>query len=102
MCPTRAYTDERYSLFDLDPTKLYINFGFWGTVQSEHEVGYFNRLIEAKVTELKGIKSLYSSVYYSEAEFWQIFDEKTYMDLKQKYDPQHKFLDLYSKVSLNK
>lgn len=99
MCPTMAYSDQRYTLFNLDPAKLYINFGFWGTVDSEHESGYFNRLIEDKVAELNGIKSLYSSVFYTEAEFWQLFDRETYTQLKQKYDPQYKFSDLYSKVT---
>ena len=98
MCPTMAYANERYNLFDLDPEKLYINFGFWGTVMSEHEPGYFNRMVEDKVVELGGLKSLYSSAYYSEADFWQIFDKDTYTRLKHKYDPQHKFLDLYTKV----
>jgi FAD/FMN-containing dehydrogenase len=98
MCPTQSYGDERFTLFDVEPNKLYINFGFWGVMPSNKEPGFYNRLIEKKVKELGGIKSLYSSVYYSEEEFWSIFNKKKYMQLKEKYDPQHKFLNLYEKI----
>lgn len=98
MCPTQSYSTDRYTLFDLDPKKLYVNFGFWGSVSSQHENGYFNRMIEEKVVELGGIKSLYSSSYYTEQQFWKIFNKEVYHALKQKYDPQYKFSDLYSKV----
>jgi FAD/FMN-containing dehydrogenase len=98
MCPTMSYGDENYTLFDVEPNKLYINFGFWGVMPSDKEPGYYNRLIEEKVVELGGLKSLYSSSYYTEQEFWNIFNREKYSALKAKYDPQGKFLDLYSKV----
>lgn len=99
MCPTQSYGDERFTLFDVEPNKLYVNFGFWGVMPSEQEPGYYNRLIEQKVRELGGIKSLYSSVYYSKEVFWSLFNEKVYQELKEKYDPQGKFLNLYEKVT---
>ena len=47
----------------------YVNFGFWDVkrTRAAHAPGHFNRLIEAKVAELGGIKSLYSDCYFSEA-----------------------------------
>ena len=41
-----------------------------------HPPGHFNRLIERKVDELGGIKSLYSESYYPRDEFWAIYDER--------------------------
>ncbi len=98
MCPTLSYSDQCFTLFNLEPHVLYINFGFWGMIPSDKEPAYYNRLIEQKVIELKGIKSLYSSCYYSEDEFWSIFPKQHYDALKMRYDPQHKLLNLYKKV----
>jgi len=60
-------------------------------------VGYRNRLIERKVAELGGIKSLYSDSYYSEDEFWSIYDRGAYASLKARYDPARALPDLYAK-----
>jgi len=93
MCPfkTRAW--------DLSPLRegLYVNFGFWDVIPSSHEKGYFNRKIEKKTMELGGAKGLYSSAWYDEPEFWSIYDRKRYAELKQAYDAQGVFPDLYSK-----
>lgn len=100
MCPTQSYGNERFALFDVKPGKLYVNFGFWGVIPSDKEAGYYNRLIEKAVQELGGVKSLYSSVYYSKEEFWSVYNGDMYHKLKEQYDPQHKFHNLYSKVAL--
>ena len=54
---------------------LYINFGFWDGIRSQqaYPTGHFNRLIEEKVAELGGIKSLYSESFYPREEFSEIF-----------------------------
>lgn len=76
---------------------FHVNFGFWDVIPSTHEKGYFNRKIERKTMELGGAKGLYSSAWYDEAEFWSIYDQPRYKQLKQTYDPQGVFPDLYSK-----
>ncbi|PHQ81450.1 MAG: FAD-linked oxidase [Coxiella sp. (in: Bacteria)] len=98
ICPTMRYGDAEYTLFELTPGTLYFNFGFWGMVESDKPAGYYNKLIEQKVVELGGLKSLYSDVYYSEAEFWNIFNKKHFDALKSKYDRNGRFKDLYNKV----
>jgi FAD/FMN-containing dehydrogenase len=98
VCPVMAYDENvRFSLYPLDPRKIYLNFGFWGSVPTDKDPGYHNRLVEAKVTELHGRKGLYSDSYYTEDEFWKIYDRPAYDALKQKYDPQHKLKTLYEK-----
>jgi FAD/FMN-containing dehydrogenase len=94
--------DQRCTLFPLASGTVYINFGFWDVV-SGHEprpAGYCNRKIERKVSELGGIKSLYSDSYFTEDEFWAIYDRPAYTRLKEKYDPQGALGDLYSKTVL--
>jgi FAD/FMN-containing dehydrogenase len=98
ICPFRAFDPSvTYPLYALDPHKLYINFGFWDTVPTTHEDGYFNRKVERKLLELNGKKGLYSTAYYDRETFWSIYNRATYEALKRKYDGQGLFLDLYAK-----
>jgi FAD/FMN-containing dehydrogenase len=79
-----------------------VNFGFWDVkrTRERHEPGYFNRLIERKVTELGGIKSLYSDSYFPEDEFYRLYGGETYAKLKKAYDPGGSFRGLYEKCVL--
>jgi FAD/FMN-containing dehydrogenase len=104
-CPVRAYDPEvRFDLYPMRPDTLYVNFGFWDVVRSRqhHAAGHFNRLIERKVGELGGIKSLYSESYFPEEEFWNIYGRESYARLKAKYDPPGAFANLYEKCVLRK
>ncbi len=103
VCPVAAYDPSvSYPLYPMDPKTLYLNFGFWDVVATDREDGYYNRKIEAKVQELQGKKSLYSSSYYSRDEFWRIYNEQEYRKLKARYDPGSRFKDLYDKCVLKK
>lgn len=98
ICPLAAYDKQaHFSLYPMDTDKLYVNFGFWDIVKSDKEAGYYNKLIENKVQELKGKKSLYSEVYYSEENFWKLYNKPTYDTLKTKYDSTNTFPNLYEK-----
>jgi FAD/FMN-containing dehydrogenase len=97
LCPLRAR--EPWPLYPLDLGKVYVNVGFWGTtpLPPGQIPEYHNRLIERKVAALDGHKSLYSTSFYSRAEFWQHYDGDTYRQLKTEYDPDARLLDLYDK-----
>ena len=98
VCPFKAYEPRvTFDLYALDPRKMYINFGFWDTVPTTHEDGYYNRKIEEKALELEGKKGLYSTAYYDEETFWKIYNRDRYLELKRKYDPDGVFQDLYAK-----
>jgi FAD/FMN-containing dehydrogenase len=103
ICPFRAYDPARlYSLWPIDRTALYVNFGFWSEVRGRtaYPRGHFNRLIERKLAELGGLKSLYSDSFYEPDEFWTVFDKPAYDRLKAKYDPKGRLSDLYRKCVL--
>lgn len=88
ICPIKAYApDVRFNFYALDPNTLYINFGFWDLVPSQKPDGFYNKKIERMVETLGGKKSLYSSVYYTRNEFWNIYNKAEYLKLKEKYDP---------------
>jgi FAD/FMN-containing dehydrogenase len=103
ICPIRPYRkDVRFTLFPMHPDQLYLNFGFWDVVRRRDafEAGHHNRLIESKVAELGGIKSLYSDSFYDPDSFWRTYDGPAYHALKEKYDPEGKARNLYQKCVL--
>lgn len=57
----------------------------------------FNRKLEQKVRELGGEKWLYARTYYTEEEFWAIYDRERLDDLRKKYHASH-LPNLYQKV----
>src|SRR5688500_5542238 len=80
----------------------YVNFGFWDVkrTRAAHPAGHFNRLIERKVVELGGIKSLYSDSFFPQDEFERLYGGEVYRRLKAKYDPDESFPGLYAKCVL--
>ena len=105
LCPIRApAAAQAFTLYPLQPGALYVNFGFWDVVTDRvaRPPGYRNRMIEACVRGLGGLKSLYSDSYYTEAEFWSVFDRDAYRSLKARYDPRGALPDLYAKCVLRR
>jgi len=94
----------KFPLFPLSSDCMYINFGFWDSVKSktQHPEGYLNRKIEKMTEKLGGKKSLYSDSFYEKQEFWSQYNEDCYWDLKRRYDPNNRFLNLYEKCVLRK
>ena len=86
--PARARRDPG-TLYPLDPDVLYVNVGFWSSVALEpgEPDGTHNRLIEDLVDSLGGRKSLYSTSFYEEDEFWRLYNGPAYGVLKKTYDP---------------
>ena len=52
------------------------------------------------MTELGGIKSLYSDSFFPRDEFERLYGGETYAALKAKYDPGNVLPGLYEKVVL--
>lgn len=101
ICPLRE-PGEPFTLYRIDPGRWYINFGFWDVIRTDESYpeGHFNHQVERKVAELGGAKSLYSSSYYTEEEFWSLFNRAAYDRLKARYDPDRQLKDLYRKTVL--
>jgi FAD/FMN-containing dehydrogenase len=92
---------DRFTLYPMRHD-WYVNFGFWDVKRTRdaHPPGHFNRMIERKVTELGGIKSLYSDSFFAEEEFARLYGGDFFRQLKVKYDPGSAFPDLYAKCVL--
>jgi FAD/FMN-containing dehydrogenase len=104
LCPLRLRGDRGWPLYPLRPGDLYVNVGFWATVplRPGDPDGTHNRLIEDKVTELNGHKSLYSTSFYDETEFWRLYNGDAYRKMKREYDPDGRLPDLYAKCVGNR
>ncbi len=98
LCPLRLRDNDSWPLYPIRPQHTYVNVGFWSSVPVGPEEGHTNRLIERKVSELDGHKSLYSDAYYSEEEFDELYGGETYKTVKKAYDPDSRLLDLYAKA----
>ena len=91
----------RFALYPLQD-ETYVNFGFWDVLRTRvaHPPGHFNRMIEDRVLELGGIKSLYSQSYFARQDFDRAYGGDAYYRLKEKYDPGRVFPELYDKCVL--
>lgn len=87
-----------------DATKtpeVMLNFGVWGPGPNNYdELVRLNRLIEHKVHELGGKKTLYAQAYYTEDEFWESYDKAAYDAVRNKYHADH-LPSVYDKVKVD-
>ena len=107
VCPLKQRDPNvTWPLYEFEPEVTYVNVGFWSTVPLPDGVhpedGAVNRRIEAKVTELDGRKSLYSTAFYKRDEFYSIYGGDVYESVKSKYDKDGRLLGLYEKVVENR
>jgi FAD/FMN-containing dehydrogenase len=98
LCPLRLRDDGGWPLYPIHPHHTYVNVGFWSSVPVGPTDGHTNKLIERKISELDGHKSLYSDAYYSPDEFDELYGGETYKTVKKTYDPDSRLLDLYAKA----
>ncbi len=76
--------------------ELMVDIAIYGMKQ-RGETNYY-RLMEEKLQELNGVKTLISYNYYAEEEFWQIFHQKNFEAVKAITDPNNIFRNLYEKT----
>jgi Delta24-sterol reductase len=80
---------------------MLLDVGIWGMgPKDSHQFIRLNRDFEAKVEELGGLKCLYAHAYYTEDEFWRIYDEAHYKELRRKYHADS-LPSIYDKVKVD-
>ncbi len=68
-------------------TQSGFDVGVWGPGPKDHLAFVkANRALERKVQDLGGAKMLYAHAYYTEDEFWEIYDRGWYDALRAKYE----------------
>jgi FAD/FMN-containing dehydrogenase len=80
----------------LDSEKLYIDFAIYGYRPKDSRNYY--RILEEKLRELQGIKTLISHNFHDEEEFWSVWNRENYEAVKLIVDPGNAFRGLYEKT----
>jgi FAD/FMN-containing dehydrogenase len=76
--------------------ELFLDLAIYGMKQDGSR--NVHKLMEDKLRELGGIKTLISHNYYSRDEFWQTWNKRNYDTVKRITDPHNVFRDLYTKT----
>jgi len=76
--------------------KLILDLAIYG-MKKKGDKNYY-KIIEDELMNIGGIKTLISSNYYSESDFWKIWNKENYDKVKRKTDPNNIFRDLYTKT----
>ncbi|KAG5748409.1 hypothetical protein H9Q70_008910 [Fusarium xylarioides] len=63
-----------------------LNIGVWGWGPADsEEFKAKNQVLESKLVELGGRKWLYAHTYYTEEQFWELYDRSWYERLRERY-----------------
>lgn len=99
--PTMHPHSQREIEADGKKLKPLLNIGLWGQGPTSYdESTKVNRDLEQKLKELGGMKWLYAHTYYSEEEFWDLFNREWYDSLREKYDATS-LPSVYEKVKVH-
>ena len=75
---------------------LFLDLAIYGMRQPPGQ--NYHAIIEQKLLEIGGLKTLISHNYFSESDFWRIFNKRAYDQVKTVADPDNIFRDLYTKT----
>lgn len=75
---------------------LFLDLAIYGMKKREDKNYY--QMIEQELMRIGGIKTLISNNYYSEADFWKIWNKDNFDKVKCITDPDNIFRDLYTKT----
>ncbi len=80
---------------------MMINVGLWGPGPRQYDKFIeMNRDIERKTAELGGLKCFYAQAFYTEAEFWNLYDKQWYDAVRSKYKASE-LPTVYEKVNVD-
>jgi FAD/FMN-containing dehydrogenase len=76
--------------------ELFVDIAIYGMKQLGGR--NYHKLMEDKLLELGGVKTLISHNYYSEEDFWRTWNRSNYEKVKAITDPENLFRHLYAKT----
>ena len=98
VCPIRSTsTGQIFSPHHNFKSSLLFDVGIYG-IPFNAKGDAAVRLMEQTAHQLNGRKMLYSANFIPKEEFWTIYSEKDYQDLRNKYGASGKFPDITEKV----
>jgi FAD/FMN-containing dehydrogenase len=84
------------SFYAKNTDSLFLDLAIYGMRQRGPR--NYHRMMEEKLGEIGGIKTLIAHNYYPEPEFWAIWNKRNYDAVKSITDPDNLFRDLYTKT----
>ena len=75
---------------------MFLDLAIYGMRQPKGK--NIHKMIEDKLRELGGVKTLISHNYYTADEFWQTWNHDNYSAVKAQTDPDNLFRDIYTKT----
>ncbi|KAF2752150.1 24-dehydrocholesterol reductase-like protein precursor [Sporormia fimetaria CBS 119925] len=103
LCPIKMAlgTEKSFSAGKNIDQETLLDIGIWGMgPRDEHQFIRLNREFEAEVERLGGLKCLYACAYYTEDEFWRIYDENKYLELRKKWHAE-RLPSVYEKIRVD-
>lgn len=76
--------------------ELFLDLAIYG-MKKRSSKNYY-KILEDELMDIGGLKTLISSNYYSESDFWKIWNKENYDKIKRLTDPNNIFRDLYTKT----
>ena len=81
---------------DVAKEPLFLDIAIYGMRRNDGRNYY--KLILEELMNIGGLQTLISSNYFTEADFWKIWNRENYYQVKQVTDPDNIFRDLYTKT----
>jgi len=91
-----AFLDDEYA--DAVANTFVIDAAIYGRPNTDPDVD-ISEVLEHKVHELNGFKTLISRNHYTEDEFWRVFDRPRYDAAKARLDPDDLFGNVYKRFA---
>lgn len=82
--------------FQHNADELFLDIAVYG-LKKDKQKNYY-RMFEEELMKINGIKTLIADNYYSENEFWEIWNKENFDAVKQQTDPDNLFRNLYTKM----
>jgi delta24-sterol reductase len=82
---------------------MLVDVGIWGPISdTKKDLEKENKRFENHLESYGGRKMFYAESFYSEQEFWKIYDKKWYSSLRRKYKAENIFPTIWEKVTVKK
>jgi len=94
-----AFLDDAYA--EKVGSNFVIDAAIYGRPNDDLDVD-ISEVLERKVHDLFGFKTLISRNHYTEEEFWRVFDRPRYRAAKARLDPEDLFGDVYQRFAPEK
>jgi delta24-sterol reductase len=84
--------------------EMFVDLGAYGIPSAVKQKKPFDivaasRIVEHAVVSMDGFQMLYATTFMTEEEFKEMFDHRHYLAMKEKYDSNRAFPEIYNKVS---